>query len=79
MSNEMGIPTAINHLECVLERLDAVRLDLGQFISESDEARDTSKIPTTILGNLTKVIVQLEDETSSIRYKVDQLMEDEPK
>ena len=72
---EWGIPEAIAHLDRVYARLEDIRKDIGRFFSEDDECRQDFE-GDTLSANLTRVICKIEDTTSSIRYKLNRLLEE---
>ena len=78
MTSDIGIPEALKRLNRLYERLETIRVDLGKFVSYEDECGKWEN-SESLLGTLHQTIGRLGDTVSSIRYKVDTLLEDEPK
>jgi len=78
MSTEWSVPIAIAQLKRLHDRLEKIRVDLANLTSEEDECGQYVQ-PESLLGDLTTTIRQIGDSVSSIRYRVDSLLEEEPK
>ena len=79
MSNtEWSIPTTIAQLKRLHVRLEDIRKNLAKFFSEEEEC-GTYQQPGSLMGELTFTVRQIQDSVSSIRYRVDNLIEEEPK
>lgn len=77
-STEWSVPTAIAQLKRLQVRLEDIRKDLATFTSEEDEC-GTYQQPESLMGELTFTVRQMQDSVSSIRYRIDNLIEEEPK
>lgn len=78
MTTDIGIPEALKMLSHLYERLEAIRIDLGKFVSYEDEGNKWEN-SESLLGTLHQSLGRTSDTVSSIRCKVDTLLEDEPK
>ena len=76
MTSDIGIPEALKKMDRLYERLETIRVDLGKFVSYEDECKQITE-STSMLGQLHMTIHMLGDTVSSIRHKVNTLLEDE--